>query len=166
MQTYVSLQRSTGYPEELRKLFNISERQYFQMDLLALALHRDWRGIEGMVMSKGVLGFGKKKKSPIGFERVVRMLGQEKYRTPDNVSHLRPFSAHLERYREGGREGREGGEGGREREGGRGRGKEGGGGGRASKLDYRLTTMFAIQKHLCGHNLYYLFLLLPKRSKS
>ncbi len=38
-----------------------------------------------MLTSKGVMGFGKKKKSPIGFERVVRLLGQERYRAPDNV---------------------------------------------------------------------------------
>lgn len=56
------------------------------MDLLALALHRDWKGIGAMLTTKGVLGFGKKKKSPIGFERVVRMLGQDRYRTPEYAS--------------------------------------------------------------------------------
>lgn len=80
------MQRSTGNPEELRKLFNIPERQYFQMELLALALRRDWSAIGAMLTTKGVLGFGKKKKCPIGFERVVRLLGQERYRAPDLVS--------------------------------------------------------------------------------
>ena len=80
------MQRSTGNPEELRKHFNIPERQHFQMELLALALHRDWAAIGAMLTSKGVLGFGKKKKSPIGFERVVRLLGQERYRAPEAVS--------------------------------------------------------------------------------
>lgn len=82
----MALQRSTGNPEELRKLFNVPERQYFQMELLALALRRDWSAIGAMLTSKGVLGFGKKKKSPIGFERVVRLLGQERYRAPEIVS--------------------------------------------------------------------------------
>ena len=59
------------------------------MELLALALHRDWSGIGQMLTSKGVLGFGKKKKSPIGFERVVRLLGQERYRAPELVSGTR-----------------------------------------------------------------------------
>lgn len=77
-------ERNTGNPEDLRKMFNISERQYFQMDLLALALNRDWKGIGSMLTSKGLLGF-KRKKSPIGFERVVRLLGQERYRAPDFV---------------------------------------------------------------------------------
>ena len=82
----MSIQHSIASPEELRKLFNIPERQYFQMDLLALALHRDWQGIGSMLTSKGLLGFGKKKKSPIGFERVIRLLGQDRYRAPDFVS--------------------------------------------------------------------------------
>lgn len=55
------------------------------MDLLALALHRDWKAIGSLLTAKGVLGFGKKKKSPIGFERVVRLLGQERYRAPEHV---------------------------------------------------------------------------------
>lgn len=78
-------QRSTGNPEELRRLFNIPEKQYFQMDLLALALNKDWRSMSTLLTTKGVLGFGKKKKSPIGFERVVRLLGQDKYKTPEKV---------------------------------------------------------------------------------
>ena len=56
------------------------------MDLLALALRRDWKAIDGLVTTKGVLGIGKKKKSPIGFERIIRLLGQGRYRAPDNVS--------------------------------------------------------------------------------
>lgn len=84
-RNYRGQERSTGNPEELRKLFNIPERQYFQMDLLALALNRDWKGVGSMLTSKGLLGFGKKKKSPIGFERVIRLLGQERYRAPDFV---------------------------------------------------------------------------------
>lgn len=55
------------------------------MDLLALALRKDWKGIERLVTTKGVLGIGKKKKSPIGFERVVRLLGQDRYRAPKDV---------------------------------------------------------------------------------
>lgn len=55
------------------------------MELLALALRRDWSAIGSMLTTKGVLGFGKKKKSPIGFERVVRLLGQDRYRAPDLV---------------------------------------------------------------------------------
>ena len=58
------------------------------MDLLALALNRDWKEVGSMLTSKGLLGFGKKKKSPIGFERVIRLLGQERYRAPDFVSSL------------------------------------------------------------------------------
>ena len=57
------------------------------MDLLALALRRDWKGIEKILTTKGVLGIGKKKKSPIGFERVVRLLGQGRYRATDDVRH-------------------------------------------------------------------------------
>ena len=34
---------------------------------------------------QGVLGLGKKKKSPIGFERVVRTLASKRYRAPDDV---------------------------------------------------------------------------------
>ena len=79
------LQKQTGNPEELRRVFHISERQYFQMDILALALHRDWKTIEGLLTTKGLLGIGKKKKSPISFDRVVRILSQEQYRAPNNV---------------------------------------------------------------------------------
>ena len=34
---------------------------------------------------QGVFGLGKRKKSPIGFERVVRTLASRKYRAPDDV---------------------------------------------------------------------------------
>ena len=34
---------------------------------------------------QGVFGLGKKKKSPIGFERVVRTLASRRYRAPDDV---------------------------------------------------------------------------------
>ena len=58
------------------------------MDVLALALRKDWKGVNALLTSKGVMGFGKKKKSPIGFERVVRLLGQKRFRAPDSVSQL------------------------------------------------------------------------------
>lgn len=34
---------------------------------------------------QGVFGLGKRKKSPIGFERVVRTLASRSYRAPDEV---------------------------------------------------------------------------------
>ena len=34
---------------------------------------------------QGVFGLGKRKKSPIGFERVVRTLASRNYRAPDDV---------------------------------------------------------------------------------
>ena len=34
---------------------------------------------------QGVFGLGKKKKSPIGFERVVRILSSKRHKAPDQV---------------------------------------------------------------------------------
>ena len=56
------------------------------MDLLALARKRDWEGVDSILTTKGVLGFSKKKKSPIGFERVVRLLGQDRFKAPERAS--------------------------------------------------------------------------------
>ena len=86
-QPYYSFQTRTANPESFKKLFSVSEKQYFQVYLLALCITQNWSGVDMLVTSKGVFGFGKKKKkSPIGFERVVKLLGSDKYRAPDNVS--------------------------------------------------------------------------------
>lgn len=70
----------TCSPEGLKKLFQISDKQYFQMSLLALAINRKWSEIEALLTTKSVLR--KKKKSPIGFERVVKTLAK---RAPDDI---------------------------------------------------------------------------------
>ena len=38
------------------------------------------------LLPQGVFGVGKKKKSPIGFERVVKTISMKKHRAPDSVS--------------------------------------------------------------------------------
>ena len=47
-----------------------------------------------MLTSKGLFGFGKKKKSPVGFERVVKLLAGEKardwQRTPGRKEYKAP----------------------------------------------------------------------------
>ena len=57
-----------------------------------------WDEVEQLLTTKGMFGFGKKKKSPVGFERVVKLLAGEaardwqrtpnrrEYRAPDSVS--------------------------------------------------------------------------------
>ena len=57
-----------------------------------------WGEVEQLLTAKGVFGFGKKKKSLVGFERVVKLLagekardwkrtpGRKEYRAPETVS--------------------------------------------------------------------------------
>ena len=92
------LQGQTGNPEDLRTAFNIPEKQYHHACLLALCQDQAWREVEELLTSKGLFGFGKKKRSPVGFERVVKLLagekardwlrtpGRKEYRAPENVS--------------------------------------------------------------------------------
>jgi hypothetical protein len=77
-QHFTSPPTHTCNPEALREMFKISEKQYFQVCLLAFTLRQNWTAIENLLTTKGVFGIGKKKKSPIGFERVVRTLGNPK----------------------------------------------------------------------------------------
>ena len=91
-------QNHTGNPEDLRTAFNISEKQYHHTCLLALCQDQSWDEVEQLLTTKGFLGFGKKKKSPVGFERVVKLLagekardwrrtpGRKEYKAPDTVS--------------------------------------------------------------------------------
>ena len=50
--------------------------------------------MEQLLTSKGLFGFGKKKKSPVGFERVVKLLAGEKardwQRTPGRKEYKAP----------------------------------------------------------------------------
>ena len=53
-----------------------------------------WDDVEQLLTTKGLFGFGKKKKSPVGFERVVKLLAGEKardwLRTPDRKEYKAP----------------------------------------------------------------------------
>ncbi len=79
-------QTNTASPVALRRQFNIPEKQYFQMYLLALCVDEDWRSIENLVTTKGFMGMGKKKKSPIGFERIVKTIARKSLKPPIQVS--------------------------------------------------------------------------------
>lgn len=95
---FYSSQGRTGNPEDLRTAFNVPEKQYHHACLLALCQDQAWREVEELLTSKGLFGFGKKKKSPVGFERVVKLLagekardwqrtpGRKEYKAPDHVS--------------------------------------------------------------------------------
>jgi hypothetical protein len=80
----------------LRTAFNIPEKQYHHACLLALCQDKAWREVEELLTSKGLFGFGKKKKSPVGFERVVKLLAGEKardwQRTPGRKEYKAPES--------------------------------------------------------------------------
>ncbi len=56
------------------------------MYLLALCVDEDWRSIEDLVTTKGFMGMGKKKKSPIGFERIVKTIARKSLKPPIQVS--------------------------------------------------------------------------------
>ncbi len=79
-------QTNTASPVALRRQFNIPEKQYFQMCLLALCVDEDWPAIEDLVTTKGFMGIGKKKKSPIGFERIVKTIARKSLKPPIQVS--------------------------------------------------------------------------------
>ncbi len=79
-------QNNTGSPVYIRRLFNISEKQYFQMYLLALCIDEDWDALDSLVTTKGFMGVGKKKKSPIGFERIVKTIARKTHNPPPQVS--------------------------------------------------------------------------------
>ena len=82
----------------MRNEFNIPEKQYHHTCLLAMCQDQAWGEVEELLTTKGLFGFGKKKKSPVGFERVVKLLAGEKardwkrthgrreYRAPESVS--------------------------------------------------------------------------------
>ncbi len=57
------------------------------MYLLALCIDEDWGALEDLVTTKGFMGMGKKKKkSPIGFERIVKTIARKSLKPPAHVS--------------------------------------------------------------------------------
>ena len=55
------------------------------MCLVALCIDEEWGEIETLVTTKGFMGMGRKKKSPIGFERVVKTLAKQNIKAPNDV---------------------------------------------------------------------------------
>ena len=47
-----SPQSRPGSPEGLKKAFNISEKQFFQVCLMALSLAQDWKSVDELVTTK------------------------------------------------------------------------------------------------------------------
>jgi hypothetical protein len=69
-------------PEEFKKDFQISDKQYFVVLLGSLCAKRDWGSIEKLLTPKSwqtKLGFGGKVKAPISLERLIRIIGKKTY---------------------------------------------------------------------------------------
>jgi len=81
----MTLQTNTASPVALRRQFNIAEKQYFQMYLVALCIDEDWEALDAIVTTKGFMGISKKKKSPVGFERIVKTIARKSLKHPAEV---------------------------------------------------------------------------------
>lgn len=66
-------------PQALRKIHNLSEKQFTWIAVLARAKRQSWKDVESLVVTKSWLG-GKKTKAAISIDGVVRILFESKVR--------------------------------------------------------------------------------------
>jgi len=66
-------------PFTIRKIFNVSDKRYTWLALIARAKVKDWEFLKQLVDSKaslGLKGISNKKKTPIGFEPFLQIISQ------------------------------------------------------------------------------------------
>ncbi|XP_029282190.1 spermatogenesis-defective protein 39 homolog isoform X2 [Cottoperca gobio] len=82
---YSDAEGTYSSPLNVRQTFKISEKQYFVTALAARAKLKAWSDVDALFTSRNWLGFTRKK-SPLGFQRVVDIL--QKNSAPTQVCYL------------------------------------------------------------------------------